>query len=71
MRWTECLVSALYRNVTARGNSAIHKLILRQPLTKIDVQALKYTMENNCIDRLDTMDMQDFEEWINDNCEVS
>lgn len=63
--WPDVLLEAIYCGADKKETAAVRKLIINAPLLKTDVHHLIGLVARCPISRLDSLEMQDFEDYLN------
>ena len=64
LHWADVVLESVYCGVGEHEHHAIKKLLLQKPLTKKDADTLVYLVDACPISRLDTMEKQEFLEYL-------
>ncbi len=68
--WADVVLESIYCGVYEHEHNAVKKLLLRQMLNKKDVEALVFLVDSCPISRLDTIEKQEFLDYLNQYAEV-
>lgn len=64
LEWPDVLLEALYWGAEKHEIAAVRKLLVNEPLTKTDVHHLIGLVALCPISRLDSLEMQEFEDYL-------
>ena len=69
LHWADVILESVYCGVGEHEHHAIKKLLLQKPLTKKEVDVLVDLVDTCPISRLDTIEKQEFFEYLTERTE--
>lgn len=64
LEWPDILLEAIYCGANQKETAAVRKLLINEPLNKTDVHHLIGLVVNCPINRLDSLEIQEFEDHL-------